>query len=688
LAVHSRIARAALVLVLLAVSVFAVWSSQATSNAATRAATANHLSDLYAQAAGAVSAQESLERKYRLEPGAEVRKSFNEAADALVSGLGRVRKDGGADDRVFVDRALTEHRDHLAAIERMFAAVDRGDTATVLLIDGDEVEPMSASLHEAVFGASVRKHQVALDELAHLQQLETLNRKLTPVVFLGGLALAAVLASITRVYRRLLNVERARAVHDSLHDPLTGLPNRTLLADRIGRALSEDARLGTSTGLLLIDLDRFKEVNDTFGHDYGDKLLTQVGTRLAGAVPERDTVAHLGGDEFAVLLVDVGTLENATGVAARLGAALERPFFVDGVDLDVEASIGVVLSGVHGQDTTTLLRRVDSAMFVAKAQNLGIYACEPDADGHTPTKLALLGELRRALDQGELILHYQPKINVSTGDVVGVEALIRWQHPERGLVFPDDFIPFAENTGLIGPLTIHVLDVALAQSRKWSDAGRPLTVSVNLSARNLLDEGLPGQVAALLAAHGVAPDLLDLEVTESAIMTEPVRARKVLEELSTLGIRISLDDFGAGYTSLGELKNLPISELKIDRSFVMAMAEDPNDALIVRSVVDLGHNLGLTIVAEGVETEQALNALAGFGCDVAQGYHLSHPIPSAAFGTWCAGRRITPMDRPAGLRHQCERCEDAAFCSASRASGGPQPRLNMPMDAPLTCHRQ
>jgi diguanylate cyclase (GGDEF)-like protein len=657
LAVRNRIARAALVLVLLAVSVFVVWSSQATSNAATRAATANHLSDLYAQAAVAVNAQESLERKYRLEPGVEVRKSFNEAADALVSGLGRIRKDGGAEDRVFVNRSLMVHRDHLAAIDRLFTAVDRGDTATVLLIDGDEVDPMSASLQKAVFGASVRKHQVALDELAHLQQLETLNRKLTPLVFLGGLALVAVLASITRGYRRLLEVERARAVHDSLHDALTGLPNRTLLADRLEQALSVDARLGTSTGLLLIDLDRFKDVNDTFGHDYGDKLLTQVGTCLAGAVAGRDTVARLGGDEFAVLLVDVGSLDNAMGVAARLRAALETPFLVEGLDLDVEASIGVVLSGMHGQDTTTLLRRADIAMYVAKAQNLGVCAFAPDDDGHTPTKLALLGELRRALERGELILHYQPQINVSTGDVVGVEALIRWQHPERGLIQPDDFIPLAEHTGLIGPLTSHVLDVALAQARKWSDAGRPLTVSVNLSARNLLDEGLPGEVKELLGAHGVAPELLNLEVTESATMTEPVRAKKVLEELSTLGIRISLDDFGSGYTSLGQLKDLPISELKIDRSFVMAVTGESSNALIVRSVVELGHNLGLTIVAEGVETQQILSAVAGLGCDVAQGYHLSHPITAGAFDTWCSGRRITPIYCDDGLSHQDEPCD-------------------------------
>jgi diguanylate cyclase (GGDEF)-like protein len=648
LARRSRIASGALLLVLLTVSVFAVWSSQAISNAASHAFAASDLSDHYAQAANAVGTEESLNRKYRLEPGPAIRTLDNAAAADLVAALGHVRHDGGAGDRVFVDRVLAQQRDYLVVMDRMFAAVDRGEAATVLLVDHGEVDPLFGRIQQAVAGAAGAQHQIALAQLAYLLRLETLNRKLTPVVFLVGLALAALLVSITRGHRRLLDVERARAVHDSLHDALTGLPNRTLLTDRFEQALRADARMGTSTGLLLIDLDRFKEINDTFGHHYGDELLTKVGNRLSGVVRNADTVARLGGDEFAILLPDVGNLDNATAVAATLRAALETPFRVEGVDLDVEASVGVVLSGKHGRDTTTLLQRADIAMYVAKAQNFGVFAYEPDADGHTPTKLALLGDLRRALERGELILHYQPKLNISTGDVVGVEALVRWQHPERGLVFPDEFIPLAEHTGLIGPLTHHILDVALAQARTWSDAGRPITVSVNLSVRNLLDAGIPGQVAALLDTHGVAPELLNLEVTESAIMTEPARAQRLLEQLSTLGIRISIDDFGAGYTSLGQLKNLPVSELKIDRSYVMTMTEDPSNALIVQSVVDLGHNLGFTLVAEGVETEQILTALAGLGCDVAQGYHLSRPVTAAAFDTWCAGRRITAMYRPAG----------------------------------------
>jgi diguanylate cyclase (GGDEF)-like protein len=645
---RSRIAGAALVLVLLGVSMFAVWSSQATSAAANRAVSANGLSDDYDGAATAVAGEESLERKYRLEPGPEVRARYDATVATLVAALAEVRRDGDDSDRALVADVLTRHRAYLGAIDRLFAATDRGDTATALRVDRDEVDPSFGAIETAVLDAARAKDRIAQSQLVDLRRLESHTRLLTPLVFLAGLLLAAMLASVTRGHRRQLTMERSQAVHASLHDTLTGLPNRTLLADRFGQALRANARAGTTSALLLIDLDRFKEINDTFGHHYGDELLTQVGPRLAGVLRAVDTVARLGGDEFAVLLPEVGSVDDATAVAAKLRAALEAPFRVEGVDLDVEASVGVVLSGEHGQDPTTLLQRADIAMYIAKAQNRGIFAYDPGVDGHSPAKLALLGDLRRALTGDELVMYYQPKVSISTGDVVSAEALVRWQHPERGLLFPDTFIPLAEHTGLIGPLTHRVLDLALAQVRTWADAGRPLTVSVNLSARNLLDERLPTMVAELLAAHGVPAALLELEVTESALMTEPARAQRLLEELSALGVRISIDDFGAGYTSLGQLKNLPVSELKVDRSFVMAMIEDNSDALIVHSVVDLGHNLGLTIVAEGVETEQALVALKEFGCDVAQGYHLCRPIPAEAFDAWCAERRITPVHPAAG----------------------------------------
>ncbi len=445
---------------------------------------------------------------------------------------------------------------------------------------------------------------------------------------------------------------RQRQLRDAgLHDPLTGLPNRTLLADRVGQALRGGTRAGTATGLLLIDLDRFKEINDTFGHHYGDGLLVQVGARLSGSLRKQDTVARLGGDEFAVLLPGVANSAAACAVASKLRAALETTaFVVEGVALDVEASIGIAVSTGAGADPGVLLQQADVAMYVAKEQNLGVCAYRPDLDGHSPTKVGLLGDLRRAIEHQELVLHYQPKVSVSTGEVVGAEALVRWQHPDRGLIFPGAFIPQAEHSGLLGPLTRYVLDAALAQARVWIDADRPLMVAVNLSARSLLDETLPALVAELLTTHRVAADLLELEVTESAIMTEPARARRLLTALADLGVHLSLDDFGAGYTSLGQLKTLPITELKIDKSFVLTMTSDPSNRLIVSSVVNLGHNLGLTIVAEGVETEQALRYLAGYGCDVAQGYHLSRPIPADAFNAWYTQRAPPPGEPVAAQR--------------------------------------
>lgn len=637
---RSWIASIGVILILLAVSSFAIWSSQATARSAQRAADASRLSDDYASAARAVTAEESLERKFRLEPTPANRSRFYTESAELTEELAQIRKHGSAIDAALVDRTLTQHAVYLSSMIRLFAAVNRHDAAETLHIDRDETDPAFALIESAVFGQAAAQHAIALDHLNGLRRLEGLTSWLTPAVFLLGLLVVALLALSSRGYLQIVIAERARAVHDSLHDALTGLPNRALLADRLGQALRTAKRSGSLTGLVQIDLDRFREINDTYGHNYGDALLAQIGPRLRAVVRNSDSVARLGGDEFGVLLSDIGDLSAATAVAGKLRQALECTFSVEGIDIDVEASAGVVVSGEHGEDATVLLQRADIAMHVAKARNLGVFAYDRDAENHSPARLALLGDLRRALERQELILHYQPKVSVSTGELVGAEALVRWQHPTRGLVFPDGFIPVAEHTGLIGPLTRCVLDMALAQARSWADAGHPIPVSVNLSARNLLDEQLPDQVAQLLAKHGVPATMLELEVTESAIMTEPVRAGRLLGRLAGLGVRLSIDDFGAGYTSLGQLTSLPVRELKIDRSFVMSMNQEVSDALIVHSVVDLGHNLGLTIVAEGVETADVLEVLSEFGCDIAQGYHIARPMAADAFDLWCVGRPI------------------------------------------------
>ena len=417
--------------------------------------------------------------------------------------------------------------------------------------------------------------------------------------------------------------------HQATHDALTGLPNRVLLLDRMDQALATASRQAGEVAVMLIDLDRFKEINDTLGHSYGDELLRQVGPRLESVLREGDTVARLGGDEFAVLLPVVEGAAEAQAVAGRLRESLHRRFEVQGVALDVEASVGIALAPWHGSDTEELLRNADIAMYVAKEVKAGAVVFEPEEHGTGPTRLNVLGDLRTALERGdELFLHYQPKITLDGGRIEGLEALLRWQHPERGLVPPSEFIPVAEGTGIIIGLTEHVLGMALTQIREWRDTGLAVPVAVNLSARCLLDASLPDLVACLLDRHGVPASLLRLEVTESAVMSDAARCMDVLQRLHELGVRLSIDDFGTGYSSMVHLRRLPVDELKIDRSFVLGMTTMAQDAVLVRTAIDLGHNLGLTVVAEGVEELQHASALRDLGCDIAQGYHFARPMPA------------------------------------------------------------
>ncbi len=655
-----------LIVVLITVGAFAVWSSISTGRLGAEAIVSSVLSDHYALAATAVATEESLERKYRLEPGAEVRSRYAQAAADLQAALAKVSRDGAAEDRLLVDEVMKAHAPYLVSIDRMFDAVDRGDTAEVLRIDGDEVDPKFDRIAQIVEKATDDHHVKALDALRVLRDREIFNVRAVPGVFVVGVLLAALLSNVLRRTQRELTQQRERATHSSLHDALTGLPNRTLLADRFEQALRAGKRGATSTGLLLIDLDRFKEVNDTLGHHSGDQLLVQIGRRLGDALREVDTIARLGGDEFAVLLPGVDGPTGALFVARRLRAALTEAFSLEGIDVAIDASIGVVVSGVHGDDPVTLLQRADVAMYAAKMQGQGVLVYDPGADVHSPERLALLGQLRLGIDRDELFLHYQPKVNLATDLVTGVEALVRWKHPQRGLISPDDFIPLAEHTTLIGPLTKYVIGAALAQSRAWLDAGHRLPVAVNISARNLLDDQIVSQVADLLEHHRIPAEMLALEVTESAIMLEPKRARRILGELHALGVRLSIDDFGAGYTSLGQLKDLPVTELKVDKSFVLTMQTDPSNAIIVHSVVALGHSLGLSVVAEGVETPDALNALGDCRCDSAQGYYLCRPKTAADFMAWYTARNASQ----AAQRVKAQR-PDAVVVAATARSAAP-----------------
>jgi diguanylate cyclase (GGDEF)-like protein len=466
------------------------------------------------------------------------------------------------------------------------------------------------------------------------------KRRLYVMLFAGLLLLYGILFRIVAGASGRLRRQAAENEYQARHDLLTGLPNRNTFYERAGKAVDAACASGSPVAVLVIDLDRFKEVNDTLGHHAGDLLLREASKRIAAVLRASDALARLGGDEFAVLLPGVGSADFALEVAGRIARALEQPFHLKGCTVHVEASIGIAAAPEHARDVDELLQHADVAMYAAKGSpsRCEVYSAaqESDAPGH----LAILGELRRALERDEFVLHYQPEADIQTGRVVGAEALVRWIHPERGVIPPNEFIPLAERTGLIKPLTAFVLDSALAQCRKWADDGLELTVAVNLSVRNLLDVGLPAAVAAMLERHGVEPGRLKLEITEGTIMADPQRAMAVLSELHEMGIRLSIDDFGTGYSSLAYLKDLPVSELKIDRTFVNDMSEaSGGDAFIVRSTIDLARNLGLEVVAEGVETEAIWTQLGRLGCDMGQGYYLSRPVPPEQFAAWLAESR-------------------------------------------------
>jgi diguanylate cyclase (GGDEF)-like protein/PAS domain S-box-containing protein len=421
--------------------------------------------------------------------------------------------------------------------------------------------------------------------------------------------------------------------HQAHYDRLTDLPNRVMLYEELQTALGGGVGDGGRLALLVLDLDRFKDVNDTFGHQYGDMLLKQVGTRLQVAVGTDGMLARLGGDEFAVLLLGMdGTA--ATRIAQRMLAALDEPLVIETRSLPLGASIGIALCPEHGVDADLLLLRADVAMYLAKRTLEGFATYDERRDQHSPDRLALAGQLRQAIEQGELVLHYQPKLDLVSRAVIGVEALVRWPHPQLGLVPPDRFIPLAEQTALIQPLTEWVLDTALRQHAAWRELGFELPVAVNFSMRNLLDPHIVDIVAHSLSRWGVTPAALEVEITESSIMADPTRAADVLDSLRALGVHIAIDDFGTGYSSLAHLKQLPVDVLKVDRSFVCDMLADDGDRIIVRSTIDLAHNLGLRVVAEGVEDEATATLLARLGCDLAQGYHFSRPVPAADLTQW------------------------------------------------------
>jgi diguanylate cyclase (GGDEF)-like protein len=442
------------------------------------------------------------------------------------------------------------------------------------------------------------------------------------------------LAQAFNQMREGISEREGRIMHLAYRDPLTGLPNRALFNDRLAAAIDQALAEGRPLSLMMIDLDRFKYVNDTLGHHIGDLLLGQVGARMRALVPsETATVARLGGDEFAILL-PAETLATACAIATQLLKELETPIVVEGQVVDVSGSIGIVSCPENGSDVNTLFRHADVAMYAAKRNNSGFAVYDASEDQHSAERLSLMTELRQAVEEDELTLYYQPKIDLASGSVKYVEALVRWIHPTRGIVPPDSFIPFAEQTGYIKTITRWVVDRALHQCALWQEVGIELAVSVNVSARDLVHSDLVEVLSACLAKYRLAPHKVWIEITESALMDDPVHAIETLDRLNAAGVHLSIDDFGTGYSSLTYLKRMPVEEIKIDKSFVLGMASDREDETIVRSTIDLGHNMGLKVVAEGVESLEVLGQLRALGCDLAQGFYLSRPLPPAALEAW------------------------------------------------------
>ena len=443
------------------------------------------------------------------------------------------------------------------------------------------------------------------------------------------------------VAERRLAEEQLR--HQALHDALTGLPNRLLLYDRLEQGILQCHRTARPLGLLFMDLNGFKEINDTFGHHCGDELLRQVGSRLLSRLRITDTVARLGGDEFAILLPDIDNPGSAAEIARALLAALDEPLAVDDQQLRIGASIGIVLCPDHGADPLTLMRRADVAMYAAKHSSRGhsVYAAE--ADAHSPARLTLLADLRRDSCREQFLFHFQPEVELASGRVRRAEALVRWQHPELGLLLPREFIPLAEAGNLLHRVTHWALEAAIAACRRWQQAGLAVGVSVNLSSRDLREAGLAQSIAATLDATGLEPRWLTLEITEGSLLADPDHASALLRPILEAGVGLSIDDFGTGYSSLSHLKQLPASEIKIDRTFVREMKRNTQDAVIVRSLIELGHSFDRQVVAEGIEDLETWNILVGLGCDLGQGFLISPALAETAAVEWM---RSTPWRPP------------------------------------------
>ncbi|HEX8627368.1 MAG TPA: EAL domain-containing protein [Catenuloplanes sp.] len=626
----ARAAVAGLALGLAALAVLALIGTARTSETTAWVRAADQVAENWSKTFLLLSIEDEALTNYVIADRTTGREPLLSAVGSAGPSLDWLAAHGSVEDRAQAHSAQEIYRSYtemLADFAEQGATLQRAEAG----LQAEQIGLVASALQKQAVAQMTRQR---LTTYAYLTDMEIRTRKLR----VAAVAIGVVDLLLLGLSSMVLLSHQRRTERQAGRDSLTGLANRVRLAGRMEQAMRTADRYGEPVGLLLLDLNKFKEINDTLGHHAGDLLLQHVASRLSGVVRDGDTVARLGGDEFAVLLHRVGSVVHLAEVAGRVLAALQVPADLDGVTVDVRASVGAALYPGQSANAAELMQHADAAMYAAKRGGLGTAIYGPATVRSHVSEPGPLGELRRALDARELVLHYQPKARTDNARVCGVEALVRWQHPVRGLLPPVEFIPLAESSDLIHPLTDYVLAAALRQHREWRADGLVLPVAVNITAHSVLDVGFPDRVRALLAEHGTPAGQLTLELTETTAITNSDQATAVLGALRDAGVRLSVDDFGAGYSSMAYLHNWPLDELKIDRQFIMSVRSSPSNAAIVRAILELARALDLAVVAEGVEDRSTLETLAEMGCAVAQGYYLCRPMPARALREWLAGQ--------------------------------------------------
>lgn len=640
----ARLAVAGMSLAVVLLGALAVWAALTIESGARGLTEAGVQTSDHLRAVQALSVVDTQSDVLEDEVVAEEVRKLRAAQRVLDNALCRMEHGGVAESRLIAQRAKPVAAELRPLIDAFLKAPRGGDGAETAAAE-ENMEVVMEYLQIVLNDLDHDPSQALTERLRAVNDSEETVGWAAFILVPLGLLSVAVCAQLLSRYRRKTEATMRSAMQTTAReartDQLTGLVNRRGLSEEL------ECRVDTATyqpTMLVLDLDGFKDVNDTYGHHVGDRLLTEVAKRLRDCLRAQDVLARLGGDEFALLVVDA-PVEAGERTAERIITALSEPFHVDDLALDIEASIGIA-TAESGQDMTVVVQHADAAMYAAKQNRIGYSRYDAHQAPATASRLTLLGGLRHALAEGEIELYYQPKIAVSTGQVIGVEALARWNHPTRGVISPAEFIPVLESTSLMQPFTTYVLRSALAQQRCWLDTGRHVPVAINVSTRSLLDRTFPETVEQALAEAGVPGHLLCIEITEHTIMTDAQGAGQVLKRIKELGVRVSIDDFGTGYSSMAYLKTLPMDEIKIDREFVAGMVTHHSNHALVGAVVGLGHNLGLAVVAEGVEDAQTLSALHELGCDVAQGYHFARPLPGYAITAYLATHAVRVESTP------------------------------------------